>query len=242
MIDLPFEQERPALNTKVKTADDNFRANWDAVETAGSRQHEFEGDNSDDEGQHIPGKVSVLQVAPTSAVSAYGLSAAGGPSVEGKGAIVYDTWAKAFKTWNGSAWSTIDHAKASGDTLDTTWTVDGEFIDGRDPSVDGTKLDTISCSADDISITHGVASHGGSVEVADGYTVANSAIFMHNCGVWSLAPYQCYYIGCSASEVPYASLGETQVGWKFKSLIMATDTNPSYPDVYFVIISRRHST
>jgi hypothetical protein len=238
---LAFEQERPALGTKVKTADDNFRSNWSAIENAFNTQHKFDGGTFASAGQHEQGKVSVITVAPTSAVSALGLSAEGGPSVEGRGAIVYDTWTKSFNTWSGSGWTAYDHAKASGDTLTQAWTVGGSFIDGRDPSRDGAKIEAVSVSADDITISHGTATSGASLAVATGYSCAESAIFVHNCGVWSLAPYECRTIACSTSPVPSAGPASDQVGWLFHTQVRDTNGLIHHPDVYFVVVSRRHN-
>lgn len=236
---MTWNQLLPALDTKVKVADDRIRDNWAAWIAAASREHWFDGGTYASAGQHIPSKVGVMRATTTAALSTYGVSS--GSTIEGPGAFAYDDTLGAFKTWSGSAWVTRDFINRKGDSLTVEWTVAGSYIDGRDPSLDGAKIDSISSSADETTVVHGtIESFPASVGVPYGFAHNECHVFAHNCGVWQVGTDTLTTIACSTSTVMEASV---PTGWRFHSQVVTTGpASTKYPTVYFIILGRKHST
>jgi len=230
-----WDRTLPSLATKVRSVDDYFRDNFVALQDALGREHIFVGDGGSTEGQHNPGLVGILFVGATSACSA--LSA--GVGIEGSGAIHYDTWTHKFNTWDGGAWVAYDFLQASGDTITAAWTVPGSYLDGRDPSVDGAALDSMSVSANEVAVWTGTVADGSTVNVhtvLPGWkrTTHECHIFVHNMNVWSFAD-SIKRLACSAADSSGGS------GWTITSTVkhgkkgVAGGTN-SHPDATCMII------
>ncbi len=211
---MTWDRTVPNDDTKVKAADDAFRDNFGGLEDALNREHVFAGDGASAEGQHRPGLVGVIFVGPTSAGSALA-------SKEACGALWYDTSANAFKTWNGVEWREYDHIKTAGDTLIVDWYVPGSFIDGRDPSVDGAKLDNIPFGGDYMEVAEvDQADHEDVIPVIAGFTKEQCFVFIHNTGQFNLAASDANYfikdLYCWTHD-PAAAPAST--GWQISSQV-----------------------
>lgn len=178
---MAWDRTVPSDDTKVKAADDAFRDNFGALDDALGREHVFAGDGASAEGYHKPGLVGVIYVGSTSACSALA-------SKEGCGAFCYDTSANCFQSWNGVEWRKYDHIKTSGDTLIVDWYVPGSFIDGRDPSVDGARLDTMAPYGDYIEIVEVYQfDHEDIIPVPGAFLKEQCQVFIHNQADFNLA-------------------------------------------------------
>ena len=211
---MSWDRTIPNDDTKVKAADDAFRDNFSALEDALAREHIFAGDGGSDEGKHKPGLVGVLYVGSTSACSVLA-------SKEGSGALCYDSTSCEFKIWNGSVWVAYDHIKTAGDTLIVDWTVPGEFIDGRDPSVDGAKLDNIAPYGDYVEIGEiDQADHEDVIPVLDGFTKEQCHVFIHCMGYFNVSAEGAdYYIKDLYCWTHDPAVGPASCGWQVLSQV-----------------------
>lgn len=230
---MTFDRTRPDTTAKVRAADDNLRDNWAAIADAIGREHVFDGDSSSDEGQHLPGRTGIVYVGPASAAS--GANATLGCR-EGAGALVYCTDTKAFLIWDGGKWVERKFLKTAGDTISHAWTVGGAYIDGRDPSVDGTKLDTCSASSDYCAIARGTVADGGTIPEISGFDKTDCAVIAHNCGIWSLAAQQyAFRIRCIVNATTWAVTSD--VTYHMYGLAVKTQ----YPTAYYMVVGRKHT-
>lgn len=178
---MAWDRTVPNDDTKVKAADDDFRDNFGALQDALNREHYFAGDGGSAEGRHRPGVTGVIFVGPTSACSALA-------SKEGCGALCYDITLNCFQTWNGVEWRQYDHIKTAGDTLIVDWYVPGSFIDGRDPSEDGAKLDNIPPYGDYVEIVEiDQFDHEDIIPVPAEFSKEQCNVFIHNLAKFNLA-------------------------------------------------------
>lgn len=211
---MAWDRTVPNDDTKVKAADDAFRDNFGALQDSLGREHTFAGDGASAEGFHKPGLTGVIYVGSTSACSALA-------SKEGCGALCYDTSANHFMTWNGTEWRTFDHIKTAGDTLIVDWYVPGSFIDGRDPSVDGAKLDNIPPYGDYVEIAEiDQADNEDIILVPAGFDKDQCQVFIHNTGLFntgaSASNFYLKYLYCWTHD-PAAQPAST--GWQVLSQV-----------------------
>lgn len=133
---------KPAGTDDIRDLVIHMPENWAYLQSALSAQHTFPGSYGIDAGKHIQGQVSYMFYGTSAEVIAldtdYDVP---------EGALAYDIqnlriwyYASGWQGFNG-----LVHRKngwMSGDLE-----IPGEYLDGRDPSVDGARLDLISALA-----------------------------------------------------------------------------------------------
>ncbi len=130
----------PVGNKSIKELIYFMPENWTYIQTRFAVDHTFPGSLNVNAGLHKAGQCRVFFYGPASAIAAL----TGSPS----GAMAYDTQNKRLKYYTGSAWSAFDDLLHKyNDQMTGNLVVSSAIFDGRDPSVDGAKLDTISENA-----------------------------------------------------------------------------------------------
>lgn len=216
---------------KVRIADDQLRDNWDAFEDAFGREHNFVGDGAVNEGEHKPGECGIIFVGGSADIAAASVAK------EGSGALAYDTDNKVFKIWNGSSWDDKEYLRAAGDTLKVDLAVAGEYIDGRDPSVDGAKLDNSSFHSNFGFAARGYVAHGGTVPLPDGFEKEDCSLIVTNTIWYDVGIYNwVYQVNCSwdANWVVTAQL------WCHPWYTALTSS--SYQSPYYFIVAASHTS
>jgi hypothetical protein len=101
---MAYDRTLPALNTKVKSADDAYRANWSAIQDAIGREHEAITDATSG-GLELPSRCKVVKVSTLATIS--GLA-----NVAGALAFATDYWD--FYINDGVAWNRATQINPSG--------------------------------------------------------------------------------------------------------------------------------
>lgn len=111
-------------------------ANWAYLAAALAKGHTFPGTYGTTGGKHLTGKCRVLYYGVTADINAL--------SSPPTGAMVYDTTLFRLKRYTGSAWAEFtDLVHTQNGFMTGNLVVSGSMMDGRDPSVDGAKIDTV---------------------------------------------------------------------------------------------------
>jgi hypothetical protein len=153
--------------------------NLEYIETWFGVEHVFPGSIGQDAGHHRPGSVTLLkygassQVGSMTGVPSGALAYITGASAPGASIITHGTHGgsvaalRRFVYCDGTVWQTFPNLlHAIGGSMTGDLDVQGTNLDGRAPSADGTKLDTMSQDADTCGVSSDLLmSHGGNLTV-----------------------------------------------------------------------------